>query len=151
MELLIGHNKKVLEQLEKEIDVVQNQLKEMSTLDVNEKFNQTVEKLLDTWEKDIQDIKTKKFSRDLNDFQQNRVFRWKLHKPFRGRSRISSVSSAASSQDDSRPFNRSMTTRFGGKTKNKRNDEQKHANNKQRNDANTSVGKRSYFFSCGLI
>lgn len=68
MELLIGHKKKVLEQIENDIELLQNQLTEMSTTEANDKFNKSLEKWFDSWEKEIQEIKTKKLSRSLNDF-----------------------------------------------------------------------------------
>lgn len=138
MELLIGHNKKILEQLEIEIEKLQTQIKETSTPEMLNKFNQSLEKLLDGWEKEIQDTKSKKFARDINDFQQKRMYRWRQKRPQRRFTRSSSVSSATSSQGEAnQSSNWSMKTRYGKK---KYNGDPRNADNKRKQDNVSNAG-----------
>lgn len=134
MTLLIGHNKQVLEQLEKDIESLQKQLSENSTPEANEIFNKALEKQFDIWEKEIREIKTKKFSRDLNDLQQKRMYRWHQNRPRKRMSRTSSFSSASSGGETN---DRPMITRLSAKTKRKDN-HQKNEGNRWRNDGTAS-------------
>lgn len=139
MELLVGHNKKVLEQLDNEKETLQGQLTEISSTKAINKFNLTLDKSLG-WKKDLQKIKTKIFASDLNDVQQNRVYRWRQRGNFRRGSRTSSISSASSSQGDvGKPYNRSMTTRFKGKHK-RYDDDAKNGGGKKKQDTGAQAG-----------
>lgn len=135
MELLIGHNKKSLDQLDIEIDVLQKQLNETWNDNEKEKFNLSMDKTFLMWEKEIQEGKTKKFSRDLNDLQQKKVYKWRQRRtPYRipNRSYRSSSVSSASSQGESNPPH-PMATRYNSKGKGK-NDNQKSVNTKRKQD-----------------
>lgn len=122
MELLIGHNKKSLEALDVEIEVLQKSLNETSTEEEKSKFNIMIEKAFITWEKEVQEGKTKKFSRDLNDLQQKRVYKWKQRRHYGRPYRSSSVSSMSSQGEANTSHSQPMVTRYNHK---KRKDEQK--------------------------
>lgn len=98
MELLIGMNKKDLENIEKEIESVRTKLTENLSPTGLEALNNELDKQYTLWEKEIQDQKTKKFQRDVNDYQQKRVYRWfhGFERRQRGRPRSQSVSSMSS-------------------------------------------------------
>lgn len=75
MELLIGMNKKTLETLEAEIESTKTKLATECTPSSLENLRSELDALHLVWEKEIQEIKSKKFLRDSTDFQTNRVYR----------------------------------------------------------------------------
>lgn len=111
--------KKTLEKIETEIETLQNQLSEGSSSIDQENFKKEIEKqfVWEVWEREIQELKTKKFSRDLNDFQQKQVYKWRQRHQPRKMSRSSSFSSVSSQGDRNRPKDQSMTTRSSAKKK----------------------------------
>ncbi|XP_075706945.1 uncharacterized protein LOC142741466 isoform X2 [Rhinoderma darwinii] len=97
MELLIGLDKQSLELLDVEIDKVQAQLKAKCSEDEWIAISQQFNTEMDKWEKGIQDIKSRKFQRDLNDKLTNRMYKWQYSKAQnRVTSRSPSVSSGSS-------------------------------------------------------
>ncbi|XP_072010823.1 uncharacterized protein [Engystomops pustulosus] len=103
MGLLIELNKKTLTEIDAEIDTVRKTLVESMTKDSLMTFNQRLDEDFKEWEKKIQETKAKKYTRDVMDFQQKRMYRWR--KPHftlfnrRSMSRSSSFSSNASLND----------------------------------------------------
>ncbi|XP_077113081.1 uncharacterized protein LOC143768273 [Ranitomeya variabilis] len=76
MELLAQHNNNTIDMLDKEIEIVQNLLKqELSETDLHV-LNRDIEQEFQKWEKDICTMKTTKFQRDVGDKQTNTVYRW---------------------------------------------------------------------------
>ncbi|XP_073406217.1 uncharacterized protein [Dendrobates tinctorius] len=76
LELLIGADKKTLEFLEKEIELLREKIHELISGDEIKKFDTALEDDLNKWELEIQNNKTKKYQRDLEDYQLKRVYRW---------------------------------------------------------------------------
>lgn len=134
MELLIGLNKKQLDTLETEIEVVRVKLVESTSTTVVDNFKKELEQQYVIWEKEIQEQKVKKLQRDLKDLQQNKMYRWSHNyrkQEYRARSQsVSSISSAGSSNttqahEDRYPF-RHLKRKGGYDNKN-----QKGYNNKK--------------------
>lgn len=101
MQLLIGLNKKDLETLESEIEGARDKLVEILTPSQLDIFKTEMESQYASWEKEIQEFKMKKFQRDLQDMQNNKMYKWhhgfeRRRKPIRTNS-ISSISSMGSS------------------------------------------------------
>lgn len=102
MELLIGMNKKSIESLDVEINELKTKLSEMGSQANMDTFRKEVDAQYLIWEKEVQEIKTKKFLRDTNDFQSNRVYRWNYTSNGNTqRSRMPSVSSTSSAESTS--------------------------------------------------
>ncbi|XP_073406482.1 uncharacterized protein [Dendrobates tinctorius] len=105
MELLVSNNQTTLENLDKDIVELQNQLKQDLSNEGLVKFNTELENEFVKWEKNICENKSKKFQRDISDQQSNMVYRWNK-KPYhaRGPSRARSAStiSVTSSEGSNR-------------------------------------------------
>ncbi|XP_069616012.1 uncharacterized protein [Ranitomeya imitator] len=103
MELLIKFNEFTLSELEREIDSIQTTLKKDLTNEAIKKVNEDLEKDFLKWEDDIKTTKAKKFQRDVLDFQNNQVYRWRQKYGRRGRSisrvRNESCSSVTSGEE----------------------------------------------------
>ncbi|XP_077148359.1 uncharacterized protein LOC143809084 [Ranitomeya variabilis] len=74
-------------------------------------LNKDIDTQFQIWEKEVKEIKTKKFQRDLNDFKSGTVYRWRLGTTREQRSRSSSFSSMSSRDEEGdigaryRPYN----------------------------------------------
>ncbi|KAM4034974.1 uncharacterized protein ACNLHF_021682 isoform 1-T1 [Anomaloglossus baeobatrachus] len=138
IELLMDLNKQKLGEVEKNIDEQISIFTTNATAAQVTSFNLKMEQNFDTWEKEIQDNQSRKLNRDLQDVQNNRVYRWhsKTNNPtFRGRSiSISSISSGGQSDNTTS----SVTTR-SNTTKRKWN--QKHNGNKNIGESSTDALK----------
>ncbi|XP_056416143.1 uncharacterized protein LOC130357474 [Hyla sarda] len=102
LELLIIHNSQTLEILEKELEDTQKTFtKDCSKTEV-ETFNKELNENMNGWEKEIQEVKSKKYQRDSTDAQTNRVYKWRQNRNTNGTlRRTSSVSSIASTSTES--------------------------------------------------
>ncbi|XP_073430620.1 uncharacterized protein [Dendrobates tinctorius] len=134
MELLIKSNEKTLSELEDEINHIQLELREKMHAQSLAKFNTELEEDFTKWEQDIVSSKTKKYQRDVNDFANNRAYRWRrIQGEFRSTRKTHHNSfSSASSVDEEVASNSSLlpfvgerlgTNKFGqkrGKTQTKR-------------------------------
>ncbi|XP_075720101.1 uncharacterized protein LOC142760804 [Rhinoderma darwinii] len=76
IELLIGWDKKQLEEIEKLILPLQEKVKTELTSDLLSKFEHELSLEYTKWENDIKELKSKKYQRDLMDFQEQRVYKW---------------------------------------------------------------------------
>ncbi|XP_056427508.1 uncharacterized protein LOC130368175 [Hyla sarda] len=111
MKLLVLANSSSLNDLEKEIEVLQNDIKKNLSSAELEKVNIELEQQYLKWETEISAMKKKKYQRDNMDVQQNRVYRWRQVRdrtqiPLRSRSSsVVSLSSTDESQSsvDIRP------------------------------------------------
>ncbi|XP_073424209.1 uncharacterized protein [Dendrobates tinctorius] len=114
MELLVQLDSTKLGILETEIEAVQLELKKNLSPDALTKFQEELDGDFTKWEQDICKNKSQKFQRDVLDFQDNRVYRWKAT-PKRDRSpsavRSDSMSSFASAEESR------QTSKSGAKTK----------------------------------
>ncbi|XP_075707677.1 uncharacterized protein LOC142742116 isoform X3 [Rhinoderma darwinii] len=112
MELLVDLNQKMILSMDEEIESVQAQLFPLMSADNMSKFKYNLDAQFVEWEKDIQDTKSKKFSRDIGDFQNNKVYRWRRNQVPGGRSRTPSISSVSSqSEADNMPYRPNFNTR----------------------------------------
>ncbi|XP_075690643.1 uncharacterized protein LOC142658921 [Rhinoderma darwinii] len=99
MDLLIQSNTTTLVGIEKEIEDLQISLKKDLSSEALDQLNTDLEKDFQKWEQEICSIKTKKFQRDITDFQQGRVYKWRRGNPRVGpRSRSGSMSSQTSDE-----------------------------------------------------
>ncbi|XP_056408622.1 uncharacterized protein LOC130313384 isoform X3 [Hyla sarda] len=111
MKLLVLANSSSLNDLEKEIEVLQNDIKKNLSSAELEKVNIELEQQYLKWETEISAMKKKKYQRDNMDVQLNRVYRWRQVRdrtqiPLRSRSSsVVSLSSTDESQSsvDIRP------------------------------------------------
>ncbi|XP_075692976.1 uncharacterized protein LOC142758301 [Rhinoderma darwinii] len=99
MELLVDLNQKMILSMDEEIESVQAQLFPLMSMDNMSKFKHNLDAQFAEWEKDIQEVKSKKFSRDIGDFQNNKVYRWRRNQAPGGRSRTPSISSVSSQSE----------------------------------------------------
>ncbi|XP_069588361.1 uncharacterized protein [Ranitomeya imitator] len=101
MDLLIGNNKKSLEMFDMDIENTRKKLIEVLTPSELEALNKDIDTQFQIWEKEVKDVKTKKFQRDLNDFKSGTVYRWRPT-TMRGydKTRSSSFSSMSSRDDE---------------------------------------------------
>ncbi|XP_044133192.1 uncharacterized protein LOC122925913 [Bufo gargarizans] len=95
IELLIGYEKKQLEDIEKSIAPLQDKLRLIGSPEMMARFEQDLNNDQARWEKEIQEQKAKKFQRDIADYQNERIFRWH-YKRNTDRSASSSVTSIRS-------------------------------------------------------
>ncbi|XP_075690371.1 uncharacterized protein LOC142658662 isoform X2 [Rhinoderma darwinii] len=111
MDLLIQSNIATLVGIEKEIDEIQVSLKKDLSNDALDKLNIDLDKEFQKWEQEICSIKTKKFQRDVADFQQGRVFKWRQGRPrTNSRSRSGSISSQTSDEHTGNRWNGEMAS-----------------------------------------
>ncbi|XP_073442413.1 uncharacterized protein [Dendrobates tinctorius] len=103
IELLIGINKKTLEGLENEIETVKKKLVEDLSASNMDQFKTEMEKQFLIWEKEVQEGKAKKFSRDLLDYKNNTVYRWHKATTTHRASSLSSLSSAEDTASNNTP------------------------------------------------
>ncbi|KAM3930917.1 uncharacterized protein RB166_004398 [Leptodactylus fuscus] len=99
IELLVGADRKQLETLEKEIDTLKDKIHLALSSEEVVVFDKALDEDLSKWEKNIQDLKSRKFQRDYKDFQSGKVYRWH-HKQEKGNSRSRSSSFASSTSLD---------------------------------------------------
>ncbi|XP_073530360.1 uncharacterized protein [Phyllobates terribilis] len=101
IELLIGLDKKLIENLEIEIEDAQKELRSKSSKEALEIFEKELSNEYGKWETDIKNLKMKKYQRDITDYQKDRVFKWHQgHRNFRARS-ISRNDSISSNESNS--------------------------------------------------
>ncbi|XP_071966424.1 uncharacterized protein [Engystomops pustulosus] len=99
IEILIGIEKKKLENIELELATVQDKIKTLLSPDNLSKFEQDLNNECLKWEKDTQAVKTKKFHRDMEDFQKQRAYRWQRvnsSRPIRRSGSTTSIDTVAS-------------------------------------------------------
>ncbi|CAJ0955578.1 unnamed protein product [Ranitomeya imitator] len=98
LELLVGADKRSLESLEKEIETIREQIQGIIPSDEYKKLDLSLEEELLKYEQDIQNNKTKKYLRDLEDYKHNRIYRWHQKQP-RKQFRSQSVSSLSTTSE----------------------------------------------------
>lgn len=64
--------------------------------DALQKFDKKLNKDSQKWEKEVQELKSNKYRRDLGNYQQHRVYKWQIMKPPRTLNRHDSISSLES-------------------------------------------------------
>ncbi|XP_075175138.1 uncharacterized protein LOC142246016 [Anomaloglossus baeobatrachus] len=77
MNLLVKINLETLSRLNIEIEDLKKDLSSRLSEESIRKLNEDLEKSFSKWEKDVIEIKTKKYKRDFGDFKSNSVYRWK--------------------------------------------------------------------------
>ncbi|CAJ0944873.1 unnamed protein product [Ranitomeya imitator] len=101
IELLIGNNKKSMDKLDSEIESTRKKLFETLTSAEMETLNKDIENQFVIWEKEVKDIKMRKFQRDLQDFNDGTVYRWQqTTSRSRNITRSSSLSSVSSREEE---------------------------------------------------
>ncbi|XP_071983742.1 uncharacterized protein [Engystomops pustulosus] len=103
MQLLIQMNEEMLTEVEVDIDVLQTNIQQKLSPDILDKFNQDLDTEYSKWEKEVCQTKSDKFQRDINDYQQGRVYKWTQTRGrnyFRSRSRSRSRSVAPKSANE---------------------------------------------------
>ncbi|CAJ0955116.1 unnamed protein product [Ranitomeya imitator] len=101
IELLIGNNKKSMDKLDSEIESTRKKLFETLTSAEMETLNKDIENQFVIWEKEVKDIKMRKFQRDLQDFNDGTVYRWQqTTSRSRDITRSSSLSSVSSREEE---------------------------------------------------
>lgn len=73
---LIEYEKKTLEQLDKSTTLLQESLKNTLSPDSLNKFEDKLNSDYQKWEKGSLEVKSKKFQRDVLDYQQHKVYKW---------------------------------------------------------------------------
>ncbi|XP_069610626.1 uncharacterized protein [Ranitomeya imitator] len=136
MELLIGLNTKSLATLDSQIDTAQTNLKSICSSEDLSAFSLKMNKHFDEWEAQIRETHSKKLSRDMNDYKQKKVYRWKRPNMPPHSERSTSVSSVSSSGEFSDSSTNMMSTRFG---KQKRKWDRKTSFNKRKATADDSM------------
>ncbi|XP_069601861.1 uncharacterized protein [Ranitomeya imitator] len=113
MEILKEMNSASIKEIESEIDTLQSMIKKDMSNEALNKFNKDVEAEVQKWVEEIQQVKTKKFQRDVNDKQTNKMYKWRSgsdrSRPYyrnQSRSRSRSVSHKSSILSDERPTTR---------------------------------------------
>lgn len=95
-------NKKSIESLDIEIEEIRTKLTDECPPTSMEAFKKEVDEQYLIWEKEVQEIKLKKFQRDVKDFQTNRVYRWNYSQNRNPqRSRTASITSVSSLESGS--------------------------------------------------
>ncbi|KAM4054244.1 uncharacterized protein ACNLHF_006667 [Anomaloglossus baeobatrachus] len=117
MELLVGYNSKTLEEVDKELDSTYLELKTISSAEEIAAFDAMMAASSEEWEKAIRETHSKKIMRDMTDYQQLRVYRWRKSVPRFTRGRSTSVSTVSSVGEASDQSLSPMTTRLGTKRK----------------------------------
>ncbi|XP_071999215.1 uncharacterized protein [Engystomops pustulosus] len=95
MQVIIDHNTKQMENLDTEISNVQLQINQLLSSTELELFNTEINDAFKIWEKQIKDMKARKFQRDVQDETLGRIYKWKIQKD-NLRSRSSSMASLSS-------------------------------------------------------
>ncbi|XP_069601391.1 uncharacterized protein [Ranitomeya imitator] len=108
MEILKEMNASSLKEMETEIESLQAVIKTEMSGETLKKFKEEVDKEVQKWVEDIQQVKSKEFQRDSNDRQMNKMYRWRngneRSRPFfrnesRSRSRSTSYKSTTSMEE----------------------------------------------------
>ncbi|KAM4016291.1 uncharacterized protein ACNLHF_002679 isoform 2-T3 [Anomaloglossus baeobatrachus] len=129
IELLIGHDKKRLDELEKDIEMLNLEIKQKLSKESLAQFDIELEEEFKQWETDIKTKKARKFQRDLTDYRNNTVFKWyherNGRRPVNHRSSnqslaesVSSAESAGSSKISNREAHGQVPYRGGVETRN---------------------------------
>ncbi|KAM4036364.1 uncharacterized protein ACNLHF_015290 [Anomaloglossus baeobatrachus] len=100
LELIIDKNFKTIKDIDGEINEKQDELMKILSEPEREKFHEDLDKSFVIWEKQIKDNKTKKFHRDLQDYEKDRVYKWKSTETSKRIQRMPSYSSVASSDTE---------------------------------------------------
>ncbi|XP_069605746.1 uncharacterized protein [Ranitomeya imitator] len=100
MELLIRSNTTSLAEIEKEIGALQTALCSTLSATAEKKLNDELEGDFQRWEKDIVAFKTKKYQRDVLDYKNNHVYKWKKRQSVQFKSSQRGSFSSASSMDE---------------------------------------------------
>ncbi|XP_075706492.1 uncharacterized protein LOC142740971 [Rhinoderma darwinii] len=132
MELLVNLNQSMLDQLDIEIEDIQSQLNSKLTSEGLATFKNTLDEQFAEWEKDIQEIKSKKFSRDISDYAEKKVYKWRKNN-FPSKFNRSISTTSLSSQSESEGVTRSRPYHSYG-TRQKRKMIQKPTSNKRKPD-----------------
>ncbi|KAM4039018.1 uncharacterized protein ACNLHF_017336 [Anomaloglossus baeobatrachus] len=93
MKLLSQLNSTLLSDMETEMEKLQSCIYRQLTTEQKAKFEDEIKLLVLKWEKEVKDVKIKKFQRDVNDRKLDQVYRWRTD---RSRSGYSSASTSRS-------------------------------------------------------
>ncbi|KAM4031694.1 uncharacterized protein ACNLHF_019117 [Anomaloglossus baeobatrachus] len=127
IELLIGMDKRKLDELEKEIESLNDEIKQKLSKEALMLFEKEVAEELNQLESDVKQRKMRKYQRDITDYRNKTVFRWHHDKQNQRRNTPrstiqSSSESIASSESGSGTYNdgqnRHMAARSGVETRN---------------------------------
>ncbi|XP_073445070.1 uncharacterized protein [Dendrobates tinctorius] len=77
MQCLIEHNTSTIDSLDLLIDTTLNELRNGYPVDKLQKFEEDLDKSMDSLVKQIQDNQIAKFNRDIKDYQSKRVYMWR--------------------------------------------------------------------------
>ncbi|XP_056376233.1 uncharacterized protein LOC130273443 [Hyla sarda] len=77
LQLLVGHNLRTLQYMEPEIEELSSKIRTDLSIEEFNQWNQELDTWFKDWESKIESTKIKKFQRDLQDLQLNRMYRWK--------------------------------------------------------------------------
>ncbi|KAM4054174.1 uncharacterized protein ACNLHF_006617 isoform 1-T1 [Anomaloglossus baeobatrachus] len=124
MGLLINNNEASLRAIDEEISVLQDRTtKELTPAELSN-FHETMNKEFVKWEKELVSNKTKKYQRDVTDYKNQQVYRWKgttrRRRNFVGLPHSVSASSISSVEDESstsQASSRPVTRGFSGKNR----------------------------------
>ncbi|XP_075188797.1 uncharacterized protein LOC142279344 [Anomaloglossus baeobatrachus] len=124
MGLLINNNEASLRAIDEEISVLQDRTtKELTPAELSN-FHETLNKEFVKWEKELVSTKTKKYQRDVTDYKNQQVYRWKgttrRRRHFVGLPNSVSASSISSMEDESstsQASSRPVTRGFSGKNR----------------------------------
>ncbi|XP_073524606.1 uncharacterized protein [Phyllobates terribilis] len=124
IEIINERNLNVLGEIDHELDQVHKQMLKDIPAEMLEEFLADMDKKMEKWEENISKSKSKKYQRDISDYENKRVFRWQYRKAddkniLLRNSSTSSISSVASSTvsglEHETQNGRPSRTRFGGK------------------------------------
>ncbi|XP_069588304.1 uncharacterized protein [Ranitomeya imitator] len=125
LQIIIESNTASIKKIEDEISRLELLLKKDVKNDQLESFLKEIDNDLEKWEKDICAVKTKKYLRDVSDYDNNKIYRWQNPRSNdeKRKARSESFSSTSSTSDagtsvqgnEATPWNK--RTRFGGGSK----------------------------------
>ncbi|XP_056408133.1 uncharacterized protein LOC130307190 [Hyla sarda] len=140
IQLIVDLNTRTLDALSGEIDSAMKQLQEITSSQEYDIFLKEMEESFVVWEKQIQSQKSSKFQRDVNDYQNQKVYKWKFHTRTRSesvssrtsRDTVSDISSIASTSSRVQPHRSKKNTSSGSSSRrryerNTHHDNQRHS------------------------
>ncbi|XP_069582751.1 uncharacterized protein [Ranitomeya imitator] len=127
MEILIEIDKRTVDRLEVDIKSIQEKIQKNLSVEQLTNFDNDLNASFTKWESEVQKLKVTKFQRDLNDYQNGRIYKWRVKPGVKRSGSTASLASISSSSatntsigDSSEAFSGYNTRFMGVKRKNHR-------------------------------
>ncbi|XP_069606173.1 uncharacterized protein [Ranitomeya imitator] len=139
MTILVDMNSKSINDLGLEIDEIYKKLQTECTQDEFDNFKKEIDTSCDEWEKDISAKKNKKFQRDLQDRNDNKLYRW-VHLNSQDKGGAASEAVSTSSAGTSVSSNNVAEQNYTRYNQRRKDDQSRRYNTRKRQNTNLDEG-----------